>query len=270
MIEGEGAEQLLDQFRKWLEETNREAALLDAAEPLGPPPAVGVGIDRLVEEFTALRHEIKLQTRSARTLEARFESSLAQLGDAASSLRAAQARENSSASTADKPMANALAELDEALERGRDQWQKSAERLIGTLPSPLLTRLEELEKKQSWWQRRRTRAYRDQVRQVIEQLEEQLRMERRAVFEALLSGFGLIQQRLAKSMASAGVMRMRTVGQIVDPEQMIVVEVVDGAGAPGQVVDEIRRGYTWQGQLLRPAEVRAIRPRFESVNQESS
>lgn len=271
MIEGEDAEQLLDRFRKWLEQTHKEAALLDAAEPLGPPPASGVGIDRLVEEFTALRHEIKLQTRSARALEERLESSLAQLGDAASALRAAQAREDSNASTADKPMANALAELDEALERGREQWQKSAERLIGTKPFASVIRLKELEESQSWWQRRRTRAYREQVRQLVEQVEEQFQTERRAVFEALLSGYGLIQQRLAKSMASAGVIRIRTVGQTVDPEQMIVIEVVDGAGVPGQVVEEIRRGYTWHGQLLRPAEVRAIRPRFESVtNQESS
>ncbi len=41
---------------------------------------------------------------------------------------------------------------------------------------------------------------------------------------------------------------------------MTVVEVVeDPDRPPGHVVEEIRRGYTWQGRLLRYAEVRASR-----------
>ena len=50
------------------------------------------------------------------------------------------------------------------------------------------------------------------------------------------------------------------VGRPVDPEQMIVVEVVDDPSAePGEVVEEVRRGYTWRGRVLRLAEVRAAR-----------
>ena len=45
-----------------------------------------------------------------------------------------------------------------------------------------------------------------------------------------------------------------------DPESMIVVEVVDDPNRPpGQVVEEVRRGYTWRGRVFRFAEVRAVR-----------
>ena len=108
-----------------------------------------------------------------------------------------------------------------------------------------------------------------QACQQIEQADEQARHRRQALLEALLSGYALIQQRLARNMASADVIQIRTVGRTVDPDQMIVLEVVDGEGSPGQVVEEIRRGYTWRGQLLRPAEVRAIRPRFDLANSDS-
>ena len=99
--------------------------------------------------------------------------------------------------------------------------------------------------------------------QQIEQAHEHAQRERQALLTALLNGYGLIQQRLARTMTNAGVVRIPTVGRPVDPEQMVVVDVVDAEGPPGQVIEEIRRGYTWQGGILRLAEVRAIRPRFD-------
>ena len=61
-------EAMLDRFRQWLEETRREAdALPDEAEASAEQSeARPVGLLQLVEEFTALRHEVKLQTKSSR------------------------------------------------------------------------------------------------------------------------------------------------------------------------------------------------------------
>lgn len=268
MIEGENVEQILQQFRGWLEQARQESAVANGDPVAGIEQPPRVGLDRLVEEFTALRHEIKLQTRSSRSLEERLEASLALLAESAAALRSATPRENSAASAAGKAFALALAELDEALERGREQWEKGAEQLIGAAVSPLSARLGELHATQSWWGRRKTAGFLQQARRLIGDLEAQAREERRRRYQAVADGYALIQQRLAKSMAAAGVLRIRAVGQMVDPEQMIVVEVAEGEGPPGQVVEEIRRGYTWQGQLLRPAEVRALRPRFDSVEQQ--
>jgi len=61
-------------------------------------------------------------------------------------------------------------------------------------------------------------------------------------------------------MEAEQVRRIDTLGQPVDPDRMTVVEVVDAPDRPpGVVVDEVRRGYTWRGRVLRFAEVRAAR-----------
>jgi molecular chaperone GrpE len=270
MIEGENIEQILQQFRSWLEQARQDSASANSDLLAGAQEPPRVGLDRLVEEFTSLRHEIKLQTRSARSLEERLEASLTLLAEAAAALRSAAARENSTAPAAGKSFALALAELDEALERGREQWEKSSTQLIGAPSSPLAARLEEIYSRQSWWGRRKTASFLRQARQVLGEMEGHAREDRRRLYQALADGYALIQQRLARSMAAAGVLRIRATGQMVDPEQMIVVQVAEGEGPEGQVVEEIRRGYTWQGQLLRPAEVRALRPRLDSVNHQPS
>ena len=269
MNQGDTDEQILGQFRTWLEQTRREAAQAEDSETAGSTPEPHVGLDRLVEEFTALRHEVKLQTRSSRTLEERLEASLKLLGEAAETFRTAPVKTATAVDKADKSLAAALAELDEALDRGRDQWEKIAPRLIGPTSSPLLTELRERHAKQWWWQRLQTHAYHGQVCTMVHEREEQARTEREALLGALLSGFAMIQQRLARNMTSAEVNRIPTVGRLVDPDQMIVIEVVDAEGPAGQVVEELRRGYTWRGQVLRPAEVRAIRPRFEAANSDT-
>jgi molecular chaperone GrpE len=61
-------------------------------------------------------------------------------------------------------------------------------------------------------------------------------------------------------MRTEQIHRIECVGQPVDPERMTVIEVVDDPDrAPGEVVAEVRRGYTWRGRVLRFAEVRGSR-----------
>lgn len=266
MTEVENDEHILDQFRNWLLKTRQEAAGVDEAAAGDPAP--GFGLDRLVEEFTALRHEVKLQTRGSRSLEERLEAALPSLADAATTLRSAAARETAAgAGAAEKTLAQTLAELDEALERGREQWKKNSARLTGAGPNAATSQVDDLYARQSWWRRWLTANYHERVRRQLEQTEERARSERRALLTALLSGYDMILQRLARTMANAGMVRIPTAGKPVDPDQMIVVEVVDELGSPGHVFEEVRPGYTWRGAVLRPAEVRAIRPRFEADGQ---
>jgi molecular chaperone GrpE len=77
----------------------------------------------------------------------------------------------------------------------------------------------------------------------------------------LLEGYGLIQARLRRAMETEQLQRIAVVGRPVEPAVMTVVELVDDPGRPSaDVVDEVRRGYTWRGRVLRFAEVRATRP----------
>ena len=59
-------------------------------------------------------------------------------------------------------------------------------------------------------------------------------------------------------------------GLLVDPERMIVIETTESTEWPPQTVtDELRRGYTWRGRVLRLAEVRAVRGRRDEAYEES-
>jgi molecular chaperone GrpE len=93
------------------------------------------------------------------------------------------------------------------------------------------------------------------------------RNERQSLVDTLLEGFGLIQQRLKRALSADRIEKIVTVGKPVDVNQMIVVGVVEAPDSPaGVVVEEVRRGYTWNGRLLRCAEVRAARrPPSEST-----
>jgi molecular chaperone GrpE len=248
-------ERLLEAFRKWLQEARDESAQLEASAN-GVPPLKGFGLDRLVEEFTALRHELKLQTRSSRGLEERVEGSFATLAEAAATFRSAA---SAGADATDKKFALSLAELDESLARGRDQLQKTTERLAGT--SSAVIELNRLWQEQSWWKRTASQGYHQAVVQILQEADEQARRERQTHLGALLSGYDLIQQRLHRILSGIGITRIPTLGGTVDPEKMVVVEVVEGDGPEGQVVEEVRRGYAWKGVVLKPAEVRASRPR---------
>ncbi|CAN5508204.1 hypothetical protein BH10PLA2_BH10PLA2_17610 [soil metagenome] len=262
MSDGVTDDQLIDQFRHWLSQSRQEAAQVAEAPVLSNDPEPAVGLVRLVEEFTALRHETKLQTRSSRALEERLETALTAMDQAVAAFRAPPPKTDAASSSL-KSLVSALADLDEGLERGREQWERSAEGLIGESLEPVQQRLDEAFASLSWWQRRFASAYHRQATEQLELLQED-QDSRSSLFAALMSGYVLIQQRLARTMGNAGILRIPTVGRVLDPELMVVIEVVNADGPAGQVTEEIRRGYTWNGQLLRPAEVRAIRPRFES------
>jgi molecular chaperone GrpE len=248
---------LLARFRVWLREVRAEG---DAP---GPEPASldagddGVGLYRLVEEFTALRHELKLQTKSTRGLQDQTEALLPALRQAIEQFRAIEPREAQAAWTAGKPLAEALADLDEALVRGRVEIEKARRRLVDEPAAEIAAALDALFARQSWLRRRSVRSYHEQVRAVVL---EQGPEARGPLFDALLEGYGLIHSRLRRAMNAEQLQRIDTIGHPVDPDQMIVVDVVDDPDQPpGQVVEEVRRGYIWRGRVLRFAEVRASR-----------
>jgi molecular chaperone GrpE len=252
-------EALLAQFRLWLREARAEAEALEAEPPLALAGAEGedVGLYRLVEEFTALRHELKLQTRSTRGLQEQAESLLPPLRQAIEQFRAVEPREAQAAWAAGRPLAEALADLDAALDRGRAEIEKARHGLIDEPAAAVAAELDALFARQSWFRRRRVRTYHEEVKEVLRGHGPE---SRRALFDALLEGYGLIQSRLRRTMAAEQLQRIDCIGRPVDPERMTVVEVVDdGRQAPGVVIDEVRRGYTWRGRVLRYAEVRATR-----------
>jgi len=70
-------------------------------------------------------------------------------------------------------------------------------------------------------------------------------------------GLGMVQRNLQAALESVGVERIESVGMPFDPSLHEAVEKAQGTARGRDVVlDEVRPGYTFRGQLLRPSMVK--------------
>jgi molecular chaperone GrpE len=264
-------EAVLERLHQWLDEFRAEADSLaqsgtNQQSQRDSPRQFGL-ID-LVEEFTALRQELKLQTKSTRGLQEQAEALLPPLRQATELFRSVVPREEQAAWTAGRPLAEGLATLDEALDRCRGEIEKAREIVTNESPRRLIRTLDELLESQSWLRRHLFRRYHQQVRETVGREAWDVHQE---WLQSLLEGFGLIQNRLRRVMQAEAIERIDCLGRQVDPDRMIVIEVADAPDQPPHaVVEELRRGYTWKGRVLRLAEVRATRGRPDGNGSESS
>jgi molecular chaperone GrpE (heat shock protein) len=250
-------ELVVARFRRWLDETRTEAEL--NGDELDADPVEHVGLYQLVEGLTALRHEVKLLTKGIRSTDERSEATLVSMQAAIEQFRSVQAQESEVADRALRPLVEGLADLDQALRRGRRaietarrQWsERESDRLIETRQ-----RFEQLYRCQAWWRRAICRPW----HQALLDIHGQRTLDpQRNIFDALLEGYDLILARLQRTMDEHGLLRMECVGHQVDPQRMTVVEtVIDLGRPPGCVVEEIRTGYYWNSRLLRYAEVKVV------------
>jgi len=82
--------------------------------------------------------------------------------------------------------------------------------------------------------------------------------------EATREGLGMIVRRLDRILADRRVVPTETVGRCFDPRiAAAVATIVDPARADGHVVEEVRPGFLWEDELLRPAEVIVVKSEKE-------
>ena len=75
--------------------------------------------------------------------------------------------------------------------------------------------------------------------------------------ESILAGTRVIHQRLTDLLQAQGVIPYDSAGQPFDPALHEAVAVSQNAQTPsGIVLDELRHGYRWGDEVLRPARVR--------------
>jgi molecular chaperone GrpE len=79
---------------------------------------------------------------------------------------------------------------------------------------------------------------------------------------AVAEGLRAIHKRLTDALRAQGVTPIESVGQQFDPTRHEAVGAVEAGTCksgivlePGAVTDETRRGYLWDGEVLRPASV---------------
>jgi molecular chaperone GrpE len=251
-------EAILERFRQRLDEFRADAVVVAPPATLQGSEAGSArqfGLIDLVEEFTALRQELKLQTKSTRGLQEQTEALLPPLRQAIEHIRSVAPREEQAAWTAGKPLAEGLATLGEALARCRAEIERAASTTKAELHRVLMQALDEHHLSKSWIDRRLSRRRHQQVRDLIAGATASVRQD---WFESLLEGFELIQNRLRRVMQSEGIEHIECLDRHVDPERMIVVDLADAPDRPSHtVVEVLRQGYAWRGRILRLAEVRA-------------
>jgi len=252
---------VFERFRQWLEETRAAAGGLSETEAGSAESAEErpVGLLELVEQFTALRHEVKLQTKSARGLAERTDQALAGLQQALELCRAAPAQESEATREAVKPLVESLIDLDEALGRGRAVIDTARARVLEDLTGPIQEELDNLLLRLSPVRRWLCRSW---ARGARASLIQRAALAQREIFDSLGEGYNLILNRLQRAMQKAELYRIECVGKRVDPKLMTVVEVVDDPlRPPGIVIEEVRPGYYWKDKVIRFAEVRAVQGR---------
>lgn len=259
-------DRLLGRLRQWLDDARAEAQAAGEMEETpgqrAAEPDSDIGLFQLAEQFTALRHELKLQTKSSRNLEEQARTAIEAMERAAEVLRAAESRQAAAAESLARPMAEALAELDEALQRGRKAVDTARQRFRDEMRETLLEELDDRFQSQSglqrWWSRRWYRTARELLLGKVEWADT-------AVFGALLEGYSLVQNRLRRALEQNQIQSIRCIGRAVDPNRMTVIDLTDDSEfPPGHVAEEIRPGYVWNGTVLRYAEVKAVRKRVAS------
>jgi molecular chaperone GrpE len=92
---------------------------------------------------------------------------------------------------------------------------------------------------------------------VLDSLERALRHKREA--KDFSSGVELIYRQLQDTLKKIGVDPIAAEGEQFDPEWHEAVETAESDSQENRVLDELQRGYTFKGRLLRPAMVRVSR-----------
>ncbi|QUL98118.1 MAG: nucleotide exchange factor GrpE [Candidatus Fermentithermobacillus carboniphilus] len=79
-------------------------------------------------------------------------------------------------------------------------------------------------------------------------------------FRAFVKGVEMIYRQMMDLLSKEGVVPIECpVGKQLDPQYHEAVMTQDGGGEHGTVVEELRRGYLYRGNVLRPSRVKVIK-----------
>lgn len=238
-------------------------------EPIEEPVEEPIDLYTLVAQFTALRQEINLQTRSVRQQQELNVETLRQYEQALALAKPLPLDENASA----RPMLTALIEAADVQTLAARELDRVVQGITGALdelalrqprPHPALPRPRGFIGR---WLGLGVVAENQQ--RLIDELEQRVHPspkiadafeQIRTRLNAAASGLALGLQRLERIMQQNGLTPIASVGQPFDPSLMEAIEAVGGEGTPaGHVIDELRRGYQYQGRLFRFAQVRVAK-----------
>ena len=236
-------DRILADFRGYLE------GLLDppAAPPAAPPP---FDLAAVVAQFTALRHDVNLQTKAVRAV-----------AEQAATSTPKPAVQDTSA-----PLLKALIDIADVLAASARQIEAvgaGVEPLLAKLSAPSLPDppaasggfLGKLFGGSAFvaWANEVATADAQRTSTAGEAA-----AKLTPLLAGLADGYTMSLRRVEKALEAAGMLPIPTVGRAFDPELMEAVEVTSG-GPSGTVAEEVRRGYTRNGAVVRFALVKVSR-----------
>lgn len=83
--------------------------------------------------------------------------------------------------------------------------------------------------------------------------------EDRSRLSSLIAGVEMVKRQMEAVLQREGVLPVECLGRPFDPALHEAVEVVEGAGESGTVVEVLLQGYTYEGDLLRAARVKVAK-----------
>jgi molecular chaperone GrpE len=229
---------VLADFRAWL-----EALAANPPPPTDPePPAVDLAT--LVGAFTALRHEVNLQTKATRAQ--------AELVERAMASVAAPRAAPPTGEDVLRPLLDTLVELHDAL--------LLAERELTAARDALPDREVKPPRVPTWTERLFSFAWQRKRRRNKPGLAPTAAEASRQRLTAAVTGLQMTLRRVERALAKHDLEPIAAAGQPFDPEAMEVLEAVPADGrSAGEVVEEVRRGYRWRGHVFRYAQVRVAK-----------
>ncbi len=216
----ETKEQLLERFRAYLDE------LPDTVPTEPGEESRRTDLYSLFAELAALKNEVRLESRQVKTAMDEFravfetlQTSQSQLGGELDRARAALPEQRRAAL---KPVLLELVELYDRLEAGLRALQNYRPTVLGRLLG--------------------------------------LGRRERVLLHAITEGQDISLRRLEQLLNNQQVFALAALGQPLDPHTMRAAEVEHRNDVGnGIVIEELRTGYLWQGELLRLAEVKVNR-----------
>jgi len=248
---------VLADFRNWLTALTAPAA--EEASAVCPRPAEGIDLHTLLGQFLAVRQEVNLQTRAVRAQQEQNAETLRQLTAALDVLRQSPTRGDQAVEEAIRPLLKTLIDLYDALAIAGREVQRMSETVqpsleqLGAEETPAVPR--------SFWAGLFRSSAPDPAAQQERQRLTRENSERvRQMLASLVTGYTMSLQRIERALRRHGLEAIPTAGERFDPERMEVVEAVLDSGRPaGEVIEEVRRGYLWNGRVFRYAQVRVAK-----------
>ncbi len=219
---------------------NTDANMNQASELLG-------AVD-IVEAFTALRHEIKLQVRGGRELQQSLQESLQRLEQKLT------APIGTTPSSERRKMAEAIADIEESLQRAIESIVPKT--VVAREEDNVFQQCDAILSQAPWIARAFAGRWMAKLRStLVDSMAES--KPAAAVQDASYKGLELLLARVHRLMKQFEIERVNVLHQAFDAETMNAVDMIHAPSVPSaHVAQQLRPLYLWRNATLRCAEVR--------------